>query len=44
MLTHVKVLAVLYIVLGALGVLGAVTGKDQISMFKMTSAVNKHIS
>ena len=24
--------------------LGAVTGKDQISMFKMTSAVNKHIS
>jgi chromatin remodeling complex protein RSC6 len=24
--------------------LGEVTGKDQISMFKMTSAVNKHIS
>ena len=24
--------------------LGAVTGGDQISMFKMTSAVNKHIS
>ena len=24
--------------------LGAVTGKDQISMFKMTSAVNKHLS
>jgi chromatin remodeling complex protein RSC6 len=26
------------------GKLGAVTGSDQISMFKMTSAVNKHIS
>ena len=26
------------------GKLGAVTGKDQISMFKMTSAVNKHLS
>ena len=25
------------------GKLGAVIGKDQISMFKMTSAVNKHI-
>ena len=24
--------------------LGAVTGKDQISMFKMTSAVSKHLS
>ena len=24
--------------------LGAVTGKDQLSMFKMTSAVNKHLS
>ena len=24
--------------------LGEVTGKDQISMFKMTSAVNKHLS
>ena len=26
------------------GKLGAVTGGDQISMFKMTSAVNKHLS